>query len=166
MCVAPRVNWGCPGEGRPVRIHRQDRLPQAARALQASPEFGECREKRQAAEHRLARLAKLGIRKARHVGQAETLVQVVLSATVANLTLTATKMKRVRPGSGANAFTTFDLSLLSRAFEVPLPVCLRRLGPMLRIPTPFRLPQPTFRLDFWPVSIEGLGIQESGSHLN
>jgi hypothetical protein len=137
-----------PGKGRRVRIHPQERLLQAARALQASPEFGEYREKRQAAEHRLARLAQLGIRKSRYFGQAKTLFQVMLAATVANLTLTATKMKKMRPGSGAKGLTSFLLSMLRRAFEALPAIRLRPLGPGLRIPALFLPPQPAFRLGF------------------
>ena len=137
-----------PGKGRGVRIHPQERLLQAARTLQASPEFGPYREKRQAAEHRLARLVQLGIRKSRYFGQTKTFFQVMLAATVANLTLTATKMKKMRPGSGAKGLTSFLLSLLSRTFKALLAIRLPRLGPVLRIPALSRLPQPAFRLDF------------------
>jgi len=106
------------------------------------------REKRQAAEHRLARLVQLGIRKSRYFGQTKTLFQVVLAATVANLTLTATKMKKMRPGSGAKGLRSFLLSLLSRTFKALLPIRLPQLGPVLRIPALSRLPQSAFRLDF------------------
>lgn len=137
-----------PGKGRGVRIHPQERLLQAARALQASPEFGEYREKRQAAEHRLARLVQLGIRKSRYFGQTKTFFQVVLAATVANLTLTATKMKKMRPGSGAKGLMSFLLSLLRRTAKALLAIRLPRLGSGLRILALSRLPQPAFRLDF------------------
>lgn len=137
-----------PGKGRGVRLHPQERLLQAARALQASPEFGEYREKRQAAEHRIGRLIQLGIRQSRYFGQAKTLFQVLLAATVANLTLTATKMKKMRPGSGAKGLTSFLLSLLRRAFKALLAVRLPRVDPVLRIPALFHPPQPAFRLDF------------------
>jgi hypothetical protein len=137
-----------PGKGRGVRLHPQERLLQEARALQASPEFSEYREKRQAAEHRLARLVQLGIRKSRYFGQAKTLFQVMLAATVANLTLTATKMNKMRPGNMAKGLTSFFLSLLRRALEALPGIRLRPLGPVLRIPALFRLPQPAFRLNF------------------
>lgn len=146
--LRPACMRACPGKGRGVRIHPQERLLQAARALQASPEFGEYREKRQAAEHRLARLVQLGIRQSRYFGQAKTFFQVMLAATVANLTLTATKMKKMGPANMAKGLTSFLLSLLRRAFEALLAIRLRRLGPVLRIPVFFRLPQPAFRLDF------------------
>jgi len=75
--------------GRTVLLHPQERLLQAARAFQQSPAFGEVRRRRQAAEHRLARLVPLGRRQARFVGRAKTLLQLALAATVANLTLLA-----------------------------------------------------------------------------
>ena len=146
--LRPACTRARPGKGRKVRIHPQERLLQAARTLQASPGFGVYREKRQAAEHRLARLVQLGIRKSRYFGQAKTFFQVMLAATVANLTLTATKMKKMRPGSGAKGLSPFLLSLLRSAFEALLPIRLRRLGPVLRNPALSRLLQPAFRLDF------------------
>jgi hypothetical protein len=75
--------------GRTVLLHPQERLLQAARAFQHSPAFGQVRRRRQAAEHRLARLVQLGLRQARYVGRAQTLLQLALAATVANLTLLA-----------------------------------------------------------------------------
>ena len=143
VCTRARL-----GQGRAVTIHPQERLIQEARALQASPQFREYREKRQAAEHRLARLAQLGVRQSRYFGQAKTLFQVMLAATVANLTLTATKMMKMRPRSGAKGITSSLLSMLRRAFEALPAIRLRPLGPGLRIPALFRPPQPAFRLDF------------------
>jgi hypothetical protein len=75
--------------GRTVFLHPQEALLQAARAFQASPAFAVVRRRRQAAEHRLARLVQLGIRQARYVGRARTRFQLLLAATVANLTLLA-----------------------------------------------------------------------------
>jgi hypothetical protein len=136
------------GQGRVVMIHPQERLIQEARALQASPQFHEYREKRQAAEHRLGRLIQLGVRQSRYFGQAKTLFQVMLAATVANLTLTATKTQKMRPGNMAKGLSSSLLSMLRRAFESLLAIRLPRLGPVLRIPASFRLPQPAFRLGF------------------
>ena len=124
MCDECLLSKACtrarPGQGRLVTIHPQERLLQAARALQASPQFGEYREKRQAAEHRLGRLIQLGVRQSRYFGQPKTIFQVMLAATVANLTLTATKTKKMRPGSGPKGLASFLLSLLSRTFEALL----------------------------------------------
>ena len=137
-----------PGKGRRVRIHPQERLLQEARALQASPQFSEYREKRQAAEHRLARLVQLGVRQSRYFGQAKTLFQVTLAATVANLTLTATKMMKMRPRSGGKGLTSSLLSMLRCAFAALPAIRLRPLGPGLCIPALFRPPRPAFRLGF------------------
>jgi hypothetical protein len=75
--------------GRTIAVHPQEALLQQARAFQASEDFDAVRQRRQAAEHRIARLVQLGIRQARYVGRAKTLFQLALAATVANLTLLA-----------------------------------------------------------------------------
>lgn len=77
--------------GRSVRVHPQEALLKAAREFQASPAFRECRTRRQAAEHRIARLVQLGMRQARYVGTAKTLFQLAMAAAVANLTLLANR---------------------------------------------------------------------------
>jgi hypothetical protein len=82
QCVAGR-------HGRTVDLHPQEALLQAARALQASPTFAEYRRRRQAVEHRIARLVQLGIRQARYIGRAKTEFQLLMAAAVANLTLLA-----------------------------------------------------------------------------
>jgi len=80
------------GKGRTVTLHPQEALLQQARAFQKSEAFGEYRKRRQVSEHRLARLVQLGIRQARYFGKAKTLFQLLMAATVANLTLVATKI--------------------------------------------------------------------------
>jgi len=75
--------------GRTVALHPQERLLQAARALQASPAFADYRRRRQMVEQRIARLVQLGIRQARDVGRAKILFQVLMAAAVANLTYLA-----------------------------------------------------------------------------
>ena len=84
-------------KGRSIRLHPQERLLQEARALQQSPAFQEYRQVRQAAEHRLGRLIQLGIRQARYFGRRKTLFQLLMAATVANLTLVATKTGQMSP---------------------------------------------------------------------
>jgi hypothetical protein len=79
------------GKGRLVMIHPQEALLQAARAFQQSEPFAPYRKLRQVAEHRLARLMQLGMRQARYFGRAKTLFQLLMAATVANLTLVATR---------------------------------------------------------------------------
>jgi hypothetical protein len=77
--------------GRTIHLHPQERLLQEAREFQESAAFQEYRQIRQAAEHRLARLVQLGIRQARYFGRRKTLGQLLLAATVANLTLVANR---------------------------------------------------------------------------
>src|SRR2546430_763778 len=81
-----------PGRGRLVMLHPSEAILQEARAFQRSGAFAPYRTLRQAAEHRLARLMQLGMRQARYVGRAKTLFQLLLAATVANLTLVATRV--------------------------------------------------------------------------
>lgn len=75
--------------GRSVQVHPQERLLQQAREFQESPVFQEYRTRRQAVEHRIARLAQLGIRQARYFGRSKTLFQLFMAAAVANLVLIA-----------------------------------------------------------------------------
>ena len=80
------------GIGRTVRLHTQEGLLQEARALQQSPDYAQYRQLRVVAEHRLARLVQLGVRKARYFGRTKTKFQLYLAATVANLTLLTDKL--------------------------------------------------------------------------
>ncbi len=75
-------------------LHPQEALLQQARAFQNSPEFAPYRKLRQVAEHRLARLMQLGVRKARYFGRTKTRFQLLMAATVANLTLIASRACR------------------------------------------------------------------------
>ena len=86
QCLAAK-----PGTGRTVRLHPQEALLQQARALQQSEAFAEYRKRRVVVEHRLARLVQLGIRQSRYFGRIKTRFQLLLAATVANLTLVAAK---------------------------------------------------------------------------
>jgi hypothetical protein len=85
-----------PGKGRVVMIHPQEALLQEARAFQQSEAFAPYRKLRQVAEHRLARLMQLGVRQARYIGRTKTLCQLLLAATVANLTLVASRVGLMR----------------------------------------------------------------------
>ena len=87
QCVA-----GSSGLGRTVQLHPQEALLQQARALQQSEAFAEYRPRRVVVEHRLARLVQLGIRQVTLLRpRAKTKFQLYLAATVANLTLVASK---------------------------------------------------------------------------
>jgi len=90
-CVRAR-----PGKGRLVMLHPRETVLQEARALQHSDSFAPYRKLRQAAEHRLARLMQLGVRRARYVGRTKTLFQLLMAASVANLTLLATRIGLMR----------------------------------------------------------------------
>ena len=99
QCVAAK-----PGTGRTVQLHPQEALLQQARALQRSEAFAEYRQRRVVVEHRLARLVQLGIRQSRYFGRAKTRFQLYLAATVANLTLVASKAGMTgETGSGPSA---------------------------------------------------------------
>jgi hypothetical protein len=86
QCVASKK-----GKGRTITLHPQEALLQQARAFEKSEAFAEYGWRRQVSEHRLARLVQMGIRKARYFGRVKTLFQLLLAASVANLTLVATK---------------------------------------------------------------------------
>jgi len=96
-CVA-----GKKGKGRTVSLHPQEALLQQARAFQQSPAFAEYRRRRQVVEHRLARLVQLGIRQSRYFGRVKTRFQLLMAATVANLTLVTAKMEMMKVARGMN----------------------------------------------------------------
>jgi len=90
VCSACPLRPDCfkPGAGgRMVRLHPQEVMIQAAKEWQRSPAFQEFRKQRQVVEHRIARMVQLGARQARYFGRRKTLFQVLMAATVANLTL-------------------------------------------------------------------------------
>jgi transposase len=73
--------------GRSITLHPQEALLQQARAYEATDEFREDVIRRQVVEHRIARLAQLGIRKSRFFGRQKTKFQLLMASAVANLTL-------------------------------------------------------------------------------
>jgi hypothetical protein len=77
------------GRGRLVNWHQDEARLQAARALERTEYFHEQYRQRIVVEHRFARLVQLGIRQSRYFGQAKTRFQLLVVATVANLTLLA-----------------------------------------------------------------------------
>lgn len=94
--LRPRCVRAGPGKGRTISLHPQEGLLQEARRFQESEEYAPYRRLRQAAEHRLARLVQLGMRKARYFGREKSLFQGLMAATVANLTLVASKTGQMR----------------------------------------------------------------------
>jgi hypothetical protein len=113
--------------GRTVDVHPQEVLLQQARAFQASEAFAEVRRRRQAAEHRLARLVQLGLRQARYVGRAKTLFQLALAAAVANLTLLAASERSRSPSTAA------DAALVALTGLLAVLVCARNAYPTPRL---------------------------------
>jgi transposase len=101
--------------GRTVQVHPQERLLQEARAFQVSPAFTEYRRRRQAVEHRIARLVQLGLRQARYVGTTKTRFQVLMAAAVANLTYLAMTSLPDGPDSAAFGLLFGLLGLLLAA---------------------------------------------------
>ena len=83
QCVKPKARGG-----RSIAIHPQEALLQQARAYQATDAGREALLQRQVVEHRIARLVQLGIRHSRFFGRTKTRFQLLMAATVANLTLT------------------------------------------------------------------------------
>jgi len=101
---------------RSVAVHEHEALLQRAKSFQRTDEFRLRYRKRVVAEHRIARLVRLGIRQARYFGSKKTLFQLALAATVANLTLYAS--------SGMYHLLFILLSLLFSLFIV---YCLLRM---------------------------------------
>jgi hypothetical protein len=120
ICSACPLRSGCVKgkghKGRTIRLHPQEHLLQEARMLQQSPAFQEYRQVRQTAEHRLARLVQLGIRQARYFGRGKTLFQLLMAATVANLTLVATKTGQMRAKGGHSSL--FSTAILAAAMSI------------------------------------------------
>jgi hypothetical protein len=103
---------------------------QAAKAWQQTPDFDRFRKDRQVVEHRIARMTQLGVRQARYFGRQKTLFQVLMAATVANLTLVLGKTQ----GQGASGTALNSLQAL-------LTTLLRAISPPQRPPGPYRNPK-------------------------
>ncbi|MBO0683134.1 MAG: transposase, partial [Candidatus Dormibacteraeota bacterium] len=86
QCYSPRSD-----RGREVAVHPEEQLLAQARALQRSPTWQPLWRRRQVVEHRIARMTQLGMRQARYRGRSRTLLQALLTATVANLTLLSSR---------------------------------------------------------------------------
>ena len=93
LCRAcPRYTDGVQDQrrrGRFVQLHPDEARLQAARAFEQTDYFREQYQKRVVVEHRIARLVQLGSRQSRFVGRRMTAFQLLMAATVANLTLLA-----------------------------------------------------------------------------
>ena len=108
-----------------MSLHPQEALLQEARGFQRSEAFSPYRQMRQAAEHRIARLMQLGVRQARYFGRLKTLYQLLMAATVANLTLVATKVG-LMGGRGSRCHHLFVRTRGNvLAFITTLALCIR-----------------------------------------
>ncbi len=93
-CAGCPLKQSCVGDRdgpRSITLHPQEIEMRRARRHQATKAFGEAKRRRQVVEHRIARLRQLGLRKARYFGHAKLDFQLMMAATVANLTLVAGK---------------------------------------------------------------------------
>ena len=106
------------GRGRTVSLHPQESLLQQARELQRSGGFTKYGRRRVVVEHRLARLVQLGMRQARYFGHSKTLFQLLMAATVANLTLVAGKVGVMGDGGSENRslFSALVLAVISKTW--------------------------------------------------
>jgi hypothetical protein len=118
--LRPKCVRARPGKGRLVMIHPQEALLQEARAFQKSEAFAPYRKLRQVAEHRLARMMQLGVRQARYFGRTKTLFQLLIAATVANLTLVARRVGLMRDRNHLP-----DGSLYTRLRFICVSLCVR-----------------------------------------
>ncbi len=91
-CVRSRAR-----PNRRISIHPQEALLQRDRLRQRGEEGRRLMRLRTVVEHRLARLCQLGIRQSRFFGRSRTLYQLLMAATVANLTLTAGRTGEFAP---------------------------------------------------------------------
>lgn len=117
----------CKG-GRTITLHPDEARLQTARALEQTEYFREQYRRRVVVEHRIARLVQLGIRQSRYFGRAKTRFQVMMAATVANLTLVAGALASERVPRGLwRVLLSLGGSL--RALLSPLGLGWRRPAP-------------------------------------
>jgi hypothetical protein len=128
VCDACPLRSSCmraqPGKGPLVMIHPQEALLQEARAFQQSEAFTPYGKLPQAAEHRLARLMQLGARQARYFGRTKTLFQLLMAATVANLTLMAMRTGLMRDRNHPKRVISVHVRALL-AVPIGFAACLR-----------------------------------------
>jgi Transposase DDE domain/Transposase domain (DUF772) len=132
--LRPKCVRARPGKGRLVMIHPHEALLQEVRAFQQSEAFAPYRKLRQAAEHRLARLMQLGVRQGRYFGRTKTLFQLLLAATVANLTLVATGAGLMRDRNHPRSIISVQIrALLAALIAIRSLFAAPSLGPRLRV---------------------------------
>jgi transposase len=97
---------------RSIELHPEEQLLREAREFQRTEEFRQKYSLRVVVEHRIARLVQLGIRKSRYFGRRKTLFQLLMAATVANLTLIANSIGPLGASACSFVFSALWLSLL------------------------------------------------------
>jgi len=134
--------------GRLITLHPQEAQLQAARAFEQTDYFRQQYRQRVVVEHRIARLVRLGMRQARYFGRAKTLLQLLLAATVANLTLIAGKLGRasVRGAQKAALSARHATSRVVRAARASAAACSARLSALPRAIPPGTPNQPPLSL--------------------
>ncbi len=110
--------------GRFITLHPQEAQLQAARAFERTDDFRGQYRQRAVVEHRLVRLMRPGVRQARYFGRAKTLLQLLLAATVANLTLVMGKLAHTTRRGGVNSRPMCTTGRRPRAAPHP-----RRISP-------------------------------------
>jgi len=103
--------------GRSITLHPEEALMEKARDFQRSREFRKEYSLRVVIEHRIARLAQLGIRKSRFFGRRKTMFQLLMAAAVANLTLIAGAAGPMGTFVCGCAVMTLFLSLISALWK-------------------------------------------------
>jgi len=110
------------GQGpRTISIQAEEALQQQARAHNQTEAGRKSLRQRVVVEHRLARLAQLGIRQSRYFGRTKTCLQVVMAAVVANVSLVVGYCKRqTEPAAipSAEAAAATNTGLLGAVFVV------------------------------------------------
>jgi Transposase DDE domain len=145
-CYSPKTR-----AGRTVLLHPEEELLAEARALQRSPDFAEFQRRRQVAEHRLARMVQLGMRKARYRGRTKTLFQAALTAAVVNLTLIANKTGPLEPSNLIHSASKLGAKILYGILErlsvptAPIPIFHRRCDLARQIVAYLTSSNPAFR---------------------
>src|SRR5215211_7310927 len=96
LSVAAQVRAGAPRERSFAHDPPAGGLAAGGEGVPEKRGFAPYHKLRQAAEHRLARMMQLGVRQARYFGRTKTLFQLLIAASVANLTLVARRVGLMR----------------------------------------------------------------------
>ena len=157
-CATCPLRAKCGGGAGPrtITLHPQEAMMQRARRYQQTEGFRDANRRRQTVEHRIARLRQLGVRQARYVGRAKTLFQLLMAATVANLTLVARATGQIASSCAHILRRWFGATALRTVwdkFGVLIRLSARRwrpaeLVPLSVSPSPVANDKPPFRPGF------------------